>query len=52
MNNFFPENHAAYEVMWKNMIGPDGPYNTAQKRPKIQTHTRISYLLLSHGNQV
>jgi len=23
-NNFFPENLAVYEIMWKNMMLPDG----------------------------
>jgi hypothetical protein len=24
-NNFFPENRAVYEIMWKNMVKPDKP---------------------------
>jgi hypothetical protein len=24
-NNFFPENRAVYEIMWKNMVQPDRP---------------------------
>jgi hypothetical protein len=27
-NFFFSENHAVYEVMWKNMIEPDTPQMT------------------------
>ena len=32
--NFFPENRAVYEIMWKNVVEPDWPHdntNTAQK---------------------
>jgi hypothetical protein len=25
MTSFFSENHAVYEVMWKNIVGPDRP---------------------------
>jgi len=26
-NNFFlPESRAVYEIMWKNMVGPDRPH--------------------------
>jgi len=25
---FFPENHAVYEIMWKNMVKPDSPQTT------------------------
>jgi len=24
-SNFFPENRAVYEIMWKNMVEPDRP---------------------------
>jgi hypothetical protein len=27
-NNFFPENPAVYELMWKNMVQPDRPQMT------------------------
>jgi len=23
LNNFFSENHAVYEIMWKNIVQPD-----------------------------
>ena len=29
-NNFFPENRAVYEVMWKNMVQPDRSQMTVQ----------------------
>jgi hypothetical protein len=32
MFNIFSENRTVYEIMWKNMVGPEGPqmqYNTA-----------------------
>ena len=29
-SNFFPENHAVYEVMSKNMVEPEGPQMTSQ----------------------
>jgi hypothetical protein len=25
VENFFPENHGVYEVMWKNTVEPDRP---------------------------
>jgi hypothetical protein len=25
LNHFFSENRAVYEIMWKNMVGPDRP---------------------------
>ena len=27
-NNFFSENRALYEIMWKNMVEPNGPQVT------------------------
>jgi len=27
-DNFFSENHAIYEIMWKNMVEPDRPQMT------------------------
>jgi len=27
-NNFFPENRAVYEIMWKNIVDPDRPLMT------------------------
>ena len=24
-NDSLPENHAVYEIMWKNIVEPDGP---------------------------
>ena len=27
-NNFFFENRAFFEIMWKNMVGPDRPQMT------------------------
>ena len=27
-NNFFSENRAVYELMWKNMVEPDRPHMT------------------------
>jgi hypothetical protein len=27
---FFFENHAVYEIMWKNMVQPDRPWITVQ----------------------
>jgi hypothetical protein len=27
-NNSFPENHAVYEIMWKNMVEPDSSQTT------------------------
>jgi hypothetical protein len=27
-NIFFPENHAVYEIMWKNIVEPDRPQMT------------------------
>jgi len=24
-NNFYPENRAVYEIMWKNIVQPDRP---------------------------
>jgi hypothetical protein len=27
-NNFFSENHAVYEIMWKNMVEPERPHMT------------------------
>ena len=36
MQQLFPENLAVYEIMWKNMVGPDRPQmtpcNAAQNR--------------------
>jgi hypothetical protein len=28
VQQLFFENHAVYEIIWKNMIGPDGPQMT------------------------
>ena len=27
--NFFEENHVTYEIMWKNVVEPDRPHNSA-----------------------
>jgi len=27
-NNYFSENHTVYEIMWKNIVGPDRPEMT------------------------
>jgi len=29
-NNASSENHATYEIMWKNMVQPEGPQITIQ----------------------
>ena len=29
-NNFFHENRAVYEIMWKNVVEPEGPQMTSQ----------------------
>jgi len=29
-NNLFSENHAIYEIMWRNMVQPDRPQVTIQ----------------------
>jgi len=46
INKFFSENHAVYEIMWKNIIQPDRPYMTTWRMriacciPKAtKTHT-------------
>jgi len=31
-NNFFLENCAVYEIMWKNMVQPDRPQMTIWRR--------------------
>ena len=28
LNNFFPENRAVYEIMWKNIVEPERPQMT------------------------
>ena len=54
---FFFENHAVYEVMWKNIVDPDRPQMTiwgmriACWMPKAGTHTHnMQYLLVFHCN--
>ena len=44
-NNFFPENRAVYEIMWKNMVEPDrqqmeyGACALLAASLRLQTHT-------------
>ena len=53
---FFSENHAVYEIMWKNMVVPDRLQMTIRRMfytgyLRLQTHTQnMSYLLLFHCN--
>ena len=32
LNNFFPENHAIYEIIWKNVVQPQRPQITMYVR--------------------
>jgi hypothetical protein len=57
--NFFFENRAVCEVMWKNMVQPDRPRMTVQYGVcalhagylRLQKHTQIcNKTLLSHGD--
>ena len=42
-NNLSTENHAEYEIMWKNMVGPDRPHVTIQYgSEKVRFATRIT----------
>jgi hypothetical protein len=50
-NNFFPENLAVYEIMWKNTLEPDSPQMTI-RRTRIAcwiakaTDTHSEYVIL------
>jgi hypothetical protein len=53
LNNFFPpENRAIYEIMWKNILEPDGPQMTIWRRhiacwiPKA-TNTHSGYVVFT-----
>ena len=54
-NNFFSaENHAVYEIMWKNIVEPGRPHMT-RWRMRIacwtaKTETHSGYFLLFHCN--
>ena len=59
LNSFFPENHAVYEIMLKNLVELDRVQMTIWRiciackitMAKIQTRTqKVQYLLLFHGN--
>jgi len=52
--NFSPENHAVYEVTWKNLVQPDRSQLTLWRMRisccMLQTHIHnMQYLLLFHG---
>jgi hypothetical protein len=63
-SNFFPENRAVYEIMWKNVVEPERPQTTmwrrvacwiskakrshAHARARASTHTQTHTLSLSH----
>jgi hypothetical protein len=43
-NNFLSENHAVYEIMWKNTVQPDIPQMTTwRKRISKATNTNSEY---------
>jgi len=44
-NFFFLENHAVYEVMWKNIVGPDRPQITIwrMRNAYMSTNIRLEY---------
>jgi hypothetical protein len=43
-NNFLSENHAVYEIMWKNTVQPDIPQMTTwRKRISKATDTNSEY---------
>ena len=37
-NNFFLENHAVYEIMWKNIVQPDRPQIILRMRIACRIH--------------
>ena len=51
--NFFPENHAVYEIMWKNAVEPERPQTiwrmrfacwiSKNIRAQAHAHTRLNY---------
>ena len=51
-NNFFPENRAGYEIMWKNIVQPDKPQMATWRMPIVcwitkATNTHSEYVILT-----
>ena len=51
-NNFFPENLAVYEIMWKNVVEPERPQVTMRRMRSAccittATHTHTHYVVLT-----
>ena len=59
-NNFFYENCAVYEILWKNMVEPDGSQMTIShgacafhaRKIRLHTHSECLILIAFHGRKM
>ena len=58
-DNFFLENRAVYEIMWKNMVEPGTPQMTIRRmrfacwitKERLQTHPQKYVILITFSRQ-